>query len=79
MIYVIYRYLKFDAYSVPQWFFWLAAGVPSFLWALCFSPFSSRIGTPLWVVGMLMARAVRLGEYQLPVKMIEEIEALMQK
>ena len=74
VVYIVFRYLKFDAYAVPQWFFWLAAGVPSFLWALCFSPFSSRIGLPLWVVGMLMSRAVRQGIYCLPDSMLIEIE-----
>ena len=74
VVYVVFRYLRQDATAVPQWFFWLAAGVPSFLWALCFSPFNLRFPLPLWVVGMLIARAVRLGKYHLPFEMIREIE-----
>ncbi len=74
VVYVVFRYLRQDAPAVPQWFFWLAAGVPSFLWALCFSPFNMRFPLPLWVVGMLIARAVRLGKCHLPFEMIREIE-----
>ena len=74
IIYIVFQYLKFYAYAVPQWFFWLAAGIPEFLWNLFFSPFSSRISLPLWVVGMLMTRAVRQGKYQLPSSMVIEIK-----
>jgi hypothetical protein len=74
VLYVVFRYLRYDAYAVPQWFFWLAAGVPGFMWSLFFSPFNSRVGLPLWVVGMLMARAVRQGKYRLPESMVTEIE-----
>jgi hypothetical protein len=74
VLYVVFRYLRYDACAMPQWFFWLAAGVPGFMWALLFSPFNSRVGLPLWVVGMLMARAVRQGKYRLPESMAAEIE-----
>ncbi len=73
IVYVVLRYIQTDAYALPQWFFWLAAGVPGFLWALLFSPFSSRINVILWVVGMLIVRAVRQEKYQLPDSMIIEI------
>ena len=55
-------------------FYWLAAGVPGLMWHMLFSPFHSRVELPLYVVGMLIARAVRLGKYQLPYAMIREIE-----
>ena len=74
VVYVILRFIRYDAYAVPQWFYWLAAGVPGFMWHLFFSPFNSRVGLPVWVMGMLFARAVRLGKYQLPFEMIREIE-----
>lgn len=74
VIYVMFRYLKNDVQFVPQWFFWLAGSVPVMLWHIFFSPFNARIGLPLYVIGMLMTRAVRLGKYQLPWKMILEIE-----
>lgn len=74
VIYVILRYLKNDAPAVPQWFYWLAAGSPGIIWHVFFSPFNARVGLPLYVVGMLIARAVRLGKYQLPFKMIREID-----
>lgn len=74
VIYVIFRFLRHDVAVVPQWYYWLAAGVPGLLWHICFSPFNNRIGLPLLVIGMLLARAIRFGRYQLPESMIMEIE-----
>ena len=74
VVYVIFRYLRYDAYAIPQWFFWLAAGVPSFMWDLFFSPFTGRLNFSVWVVGMLLTRAVRQGSYQLPASMLAEID-----
>lgn len=74
VIYVIFRFLRYDAAVVPQWYYWLAAGVPGLMWHIFFSPFDSRIDLPLLVCGMLLARAVRLGQYRLPYEMIREIE-----
>jgi len=74
VIYITFRYLKNDAWAVPQWFYWLAAGIPGLMWNVLFSPFHSRVELPLYVVGILIARAVRLGKYQLPYEMIREIE-----
>ena len=74
VMFVLLRYLKEDCYAVPQWFGWLACSIPGIFWAIFFSPFAGRFGTPLFVVACLMARAVRNGSFQLPFEMIEEIE-----
>lgn len=74
VMYVMFRYIRQDAYVIPQWFFWLAAGMPGMLWAILFSPFHGRIDIALYVCGMLFCRAVRLGRCQLPQKMIAQIE-----
>ena len=74
VIHVVFRFLRHDVAVVPQWFYWLAAGIPGMMWHIFFSPFNNRIGLPLIVLGMLLARAVRLGNYQLPYEMIKEIE-----
>ena len=79
VIYVIFRYLKRDVAAVPQWFYWLVAGIPGLIWHIFFSPFNNRFGLPLLVVGMLIARAVRFGKYQLPWEMIKEIEEAERK
>ena len=73
-VFCLIRYLKSDCWAVPQWYAWLACSIPSMLWAMFFSPFSDRIGFPLFIVACLMARAVRKGKFQLPPKMIYEIE-----
>lgn len=73
VIYVLIRYLKYDCWVVPQWFFWLAASIPGFLWNVFFVPWSNRVGSILFIVACLMARAVRLGRISLPDYMEEEI------
>lgn len=73
-IYVMFRFLRQDVAIIPQWFYWLAASVPGLMWHIFFSPFHDRIEFPLMVVAMLLARAIRLGRYQMPFDMISEIE-----
>lgn len=74
VIFVLIRYLRQDVYAVPQWFAWLACSIPGLFWGIFFSPFSDRFGIPLFVVACLMARAVRLGRFILPIEMNREIE-----
>ena len=72
-VFVMIRYLKEDVSVVPQWYAWLACSLPGVFWAVFFSPFAERFGFPRMIVGCLMARAVRLGRFQLPADMIREI------
>lgn len=74
VIFVLIRYIKEDAWAVPQWFMWLAAAVPGYLWHIAFSPFGNRVGTIMFILACLMVRAVRKGTQQLPYEMILEIE-----
>ena len=73
VVFVLVRYLRQDCYAVPQWYMWLAASIPGFLWGVFFSPFSERVGSMVFVVAVLMARAVRQGRQQLPDEMLAEI------
>ena len=73
VIFVLVRYLKQDCYAVPQLFMWLAAGVPSYLWDIFFNPFAARVPAMMFVVAVLMVRAVRKGQISLPYTMQEEI------
>lgn len=73
VIFVIIRYLKQDCWAVPQWFMWLAAASPEYLWGVFFSPWAARITGILFIVACLMVRAVRKGAQQLPQEMIDEI------
>jgi len=74
IIFVLVRYMKQDAFAIPQWYGWLAAAVPAVFWDMMFNPFAGRIGTPMFVVACLFARAVRLGRLRLPNDMIQEIQ-----
>lgn len=76
VIFVLLRYLKQDVAAVPQWFAWLACSIPGMFWGIFFSPFSSRVEIPLFIVACLMARAVRRGQFKLPPEMINEVLTL---
>ena len=73
IIFVFLRYLKQDCWAVPQWFMWIAGGIPGYFWGIFFSPWSARVGGIVFVVACLMARAVRMGAQRLPDYMEEEI------
>ena len=73
VIFVFLRYLRQDCWSVPQWFMWIAASMPSYMWAIFFSPWADRVGGVVFIVSCLMARAVRKGCQRLPDYMEEEI------
>jgi len=73
VVFVIIRYLKRDCWVVPQWFFWLGASAPGVLSMIFFSPYTTRVLTPIMLVGYLMVRAVRYGRVCMPVEMIKEI------
>ena len=74
VIWVFLRYVRQDAWVVPQWYAWLACSLPGVFWGIFFSPFADRFGLPLLVVASLMARAVRRGRFELPLSMMSEIE-----
>jgi hypothetical protein len=73
VIFVLLRFLKQDCWVVPQWFFWLAAGIPGYFWGIFFSPWSDRVGGIVFVVACLMSRAIRLDRIDLPDYMEDEI------
>lgn len=73
VLFVVLRYLRRDCWVVPQWFFWLGASAPGVLWMIFFSPYTTRVLTPIMLVGYLMARAVRLGRVNMPESMLHEI------
>ena len=61
VLFVVLRFLKQDCWVVPQWFMWIAASIPGFLWGIFFSPWTDRVGGIVFVLACLMARAVRMG------------------
>lgn len=70
----IVRYFRRDLATVPQWYGMLAVVTPSLLWSIFFSPYSDRVVEVMYIVFILMARAVRLGQVPLPPEMIREIK-----
>ena len=73
VIFVFVRFLRQDCWVVPQWYMWLAAGIPGYCWGIFFSPLGERAINMMFIVACLMARAVRLGMQPLPNYMKEEI------
>jgi len=76
VVFVLLRYLKQDCWAVPQYFRWLACGIPAYLWAVFFSPFGDRVMAILFVVACLWVRAVRTGRLQMPSTMMRQIQRL---
>lgn len=73
VLFVVIRFVRQDCWVVPQYFFWLVASVPGFMWNIFFSPMTDRVMPSFLCVAMLLARAVRRGRQQLPQSMAIEI------
>lgn len=73
ILFQIVRYFRRDLATVPYWYGMLAAMTPSFLWSVFFSPFGDRVGEAMFIVFLLMTKAVRLGRVDLPPEMIHRI------
>ena len=73
VLFIFARFLRQDCWVVPQWYMWLAAGIPGYCWGIFFSPLGERAVSMMFIVACLMARAVRLGMQPLPNYMKEEI------
>lgn len=73
VLFIIVRFVRYDCWVIPHFFFWLVASIPGFLWAIFFSPLSDRVMPAFLCVAMLMARAVRRGRMQLSPEMQREI------
>ena len=73
VLFVFARFLRQDCWVVPQWYMWLAAGIPGYCWGIFFSPLGERAVSMMFIVACLMARAVRMGVQRLPNYMEEEI------
>jgi len=74
VLWLIFKVVKIGLSAIPQWYGYFALKIPSFLWAIFFSPYSGRIGTMTFVVCLLFAKAVAEKKLMLPYEM--EVEAL---
>ena len=74
VLFVLVRFLKQDAWVVPQWYMWLVCSLPAFFWNFFFSPIGDRASFSMFIVGCILARAVRKGVVRLPAEMLFEIE-----
>jgi len=75
----IARYFRKDLATIPQWFGLLGLAAPSMLWSIFFSPVGDRIPEAMFIVALMMTRAVRMGAVRLPPEMIEEIRKAERK
>lgn len=71
--FVAVRFIIQDCHVAPRWFFLLACGIVGFLWGLLFSPFIGRVGFPIYLVQLLMIRAIRKGRTDLSPRIIDQI------
>ena len=59
--------------AVPQWYGFICLSMGIRLWDIFFSPFATRLETPLLLTCILFARQIKLKRMELPLKM--ELEA----
>lgn len=76
-LYVLFQYMRYfkkDLATVPQWFGPLGVYAAPFLWNFFFSPLGARVPTGIFIVLIMLTRAVRMGGMQLPQEMMIEIQ-----
>lgn len=71
--FVVVRFVVQDCHVAPRWFFMLACGIVGFIWSLFFSPVTGRVGFSLYLVQLLMIRAIRKGRTDLSSRIIDQI------
>lgn len=59
VLWLVYVTLKENMYVIPEFFGWFAITIPSFVWAIFFSPFGTRVESSIFIVCMLFAKSVR--------------------
>ena len=60
-LYLIYKTLTVWMWYVPDWFGWFATVIPTWLWAIAFSPFGERVAFAVLMVAALLTRCVYKG------------------
>ena len=71
---LIFQVIRYWMNAIPQWYGYLCVMLPSFVWAIFFSPYGRRVGTMTGVVCLLFVRAVATGKMRLPLSMLIEAE-----
>lgn len=73
VLWAFFRYFRRELDTVPQWFGYLAGGMPAILWNVFFSPFGNRVMYTTFVVAILMVHAIRKGSVRLPASMLYDV------
>lgn len=79
VLYLMCKYFRCYAASVPQWFAYFAYCIPGLAWDIFFSPFGWRVYSTTIIVGLLYVKAVYERRIMLPIDMQTEIEEVEQK
>lgn len=59
VLFLLYRHLRRDVDAVPEMFGWFALGIPGLLWNIFFSPYASRIGTPIIISALILVNKIK--------------------
>ncbi len=73
VLYLLFTVMRKYLWAVPQLFGFLMLGIPSFIWHIFFSPFGARMERTLFIVIVLIVRAVGRGAIRPSEEMILEI------
>lgn len=73
VLWLIFIFMKKYLYVIPQLFGFFVFMLPGFVWDIFFTPYNKRVQVGIILAGMLVARAIALGRFRLPV--VYELEA----
>ncbi|MBQ6142498.1 MAG: hypothetical protein IJI54_14580 [Kiritimatiellae bacterium] len=73
VLYLIYKFLRYDVAIMPQWFGYFSFMIPTAVWNICFSPFGSRMYMITLITSLLLADAIRRGKVFLSLSVVAEI------
>ena len=76
VFFLMYKYIRFYAASIPQWFGYLAPGLCGMAWVILFSPPGGRLGDMFFVACLLCCKAVYNSRIMLPLEMVREVHKL---
>jgi hypothetical protein len=72
-LFLVYQFFRKYLGCIPQWLAYFSIAIPPAIFTLFFNPYSDRLGFPLLLTCLLLARAVGRGRMFLPYDM--EVEA----
>ena len=59
ILWILFLTIRENMYVIPEFFGWFTLTIPKTFWMIFFSPFGERVGTSVFIICMLLAKAAR--------------------